>query len=290
MKGCNCKNSRCMKKYCECYQAGIQCTEKCKCANCSNGKPGQADGTDDASAAGAPIGTNELAAAAGGRAPVAELMLKLSAAAGAKGCAAAAKGSTAATAAPAAAAPAAAPATPVLASPSAIPLVAASLAPATDAAPASTPSTRLDAQLPLLSAALSSALSPGLTSGGHGGLLIPPLLPSVAAASEPGALQGIDSKMASTAKHAAAHIDTALPSAEQQLQLASDTPAGAVSGGTRRTASDALLAAPSATKAAQYASVGVVRRSSAAPASDGANNSAQTAAGGASGRAATAVA
>lgn len=39
-KGCNCKNSRCVKKYCECYQAGVSCTEKCRCAFCANGKPG----------------------------------------------------------------------------------------------------------------------------------------------------------------------------------------------------------------------------------------------------------
>mmetsp|Transcript_3930 Transcript_3930/g.9555 ORF Transcript_3930/g.9555 Transcript_3930/m.9555 type:complete len:564 (-) Transcript_3930:143-1834(-) len=39
-KGCNCKNSKCMKKYCECYQAGVSCSDKCKCVGCSNGKPG----------------------------------------------------------------------------------------------------------------------------------------------------------------------------------------------------------------------------------------------------------
>lgn len=38
-KGCNCKNSKCMKKYCECYQAGVSCSERCKCVDCSNGKP-----------------------------------------------------------------------------------------------------------------------------------------------------------------------------------------------------------------------------------------------------------
>ena len=29
--GCHCKRSACQKKYCECYQAGVQCGENCRC-------------------------------------------------------------------------------------------------------------------------------------------------------------------------------------------------------------------------------------------------------------------
>ena len=33
---CNCKNSNCTKKYCDCFQNGKSCTSKCKCINCFN--------------------------------------------------------------------------------------------------------------------------------------------------------------------------------------------------------------------------------------------------------------
>lgn len=35
-KGCKCKRSRCLKRYCECYGEGVMCGAACGCVGCEN--------------------------------------------------------------------------------------------------------------------------------------------------------------------------------------------------------------------------------------------------------------
>ncbi len=37
--GCSCKNSKCLKKYCDCFNSGLACTPKCQCKDCHNMSP-----------------------------------------------------------------------------------------------------------------------------------------------------------------------------------------------------------------------------------------------------------
>lgn len=48
-KRCNCKKSNCLKKYCECYNSGVKCSEACKCISCKNSDNPKSD-----------IGSNEI--------------------------------------------------------------------------------------------------------------------------------------------------------------------------------------------------------------------------------------
>lgn len=36
--GCNCTKTRCQKRYCECFRAGVQCSSECECVGCNNGR------------------------------------------------------------------------------------------------------------------------------------------------------------------------------------------------------------------------------------------------------------
>ena len=33
---CKCRKTKCLKSYCECYQAGQPCKKECNCYDCSN--------------------------------------------------------------------------------------------------------------------------------------------------------------------------------------------------------------------------------------------------------------
>ena len=41
-KGCNCQQSKCIKKYCECFAHGTSCSAMCRCKDCGNPKTADA--------------------------------------------------------------------------------------------------------------------------------------------------------------------------------------------------------------------------------------------------------
>ena len=49
-RGCQCRKSRCRKKYCECFHAGVHCSDACRCNGCQNVAP------EDASPGGGLLG------------------------------------------------------------------------------------------------------------------------------------------------------------------------------------------------------------------------------------------
>jgi len=62
-KGCNCVRSNCLKRYCECFEAGVDCTDKCNCTDCKNTRTGGAAVLSSSASAAASSAASASAAA-----------------------------------------------------------------------------------------------------------------------------------------------------------------------------------------------------------------------------------
>ena len=49
VRGCRCKRSKCLKKYCECFGVGLKCGDNCICEGCQNGNEAGGGGHSSAS-------------------------------------------------------------------------------------------------------------------------------------------------------------------------------------------------------------------------------------------------